>query len=152
MTDTLPDRWATRDFPVLRRVAELVEVDDLDELRPHNIAADLGQEPEETLRSMLALHDAGYVAGRREDTLTGKRVVVTDLTERGRRTVGVWPSGESVDALVQALQQAAEATSDPEEEGALRKTAGAVLGVGRDVMTDVMGRGDRKIDDRLGTP
>ena len=40
---------------------------------------------------------------------------------------------------MEALQQAAEATDDPEEKGALRKAAGAVLGVGRDVMTDVMG-------------
>ena len=39
----------------------------------------------------------------------------------------------------QALQQAAESTDDPEERSALRRAAAAVLAIGRDVMTDVMG-------------
>lgn len=30
MTETPPDRWATRDFPVLRHVAQLVEFDNLE--------------------------------------------------------------------------------------------------------------------------
>jgi hypothetical protein len=40
---------------------------------------------------------------------------------------------------VEALQQAAAATDDPDEKGAMRKAASAILGVGRDVMTDVIG-------------
>ncbi|WP_116951622.1 hypothetical protein [Jiangella endophytica] len=74
----------------------------------------------------------------RADSYDGQYVLLTGLTERGRRAVGVWPSGENVDALVEALQQAAEATSDPEEKSALRRAAGAVLGVSKNVMTEVV--------------
>lgn len=139
MTGSLPDRWASLDFPVLRRVAQLVEVEHADEVRPENIADDLGIGEDDALRSLIALHDAGYVEGLRADTMGGKYWIATGVTERGRRAVGIWPSGEGVDALIEALQQAAESTDDPEERSALRRAAAAVLGVGRDVMTDVMG-------------
>ncbi len=62
-----------------------------------------------------------------------------DLTERGRRAVGTWPSSEGVDALVDALRQAEDTTSDPEEKTLIRRAAGAVGMVSRDVMVDVMG-------------
>jgi predicted ArsR family transcriptional regulator len=139
MTDKLPDRWTTRDFPVLRHVAHLVEVDRADEIRSEEVAERLGIDEDDALHSIIALHDAGYIEGLRADTLGGRYISATGLTERGRRAVGIWPSGESVDALVDALRQAEEATDDPEERGALRRAASAVLGVGRDVMTDVMG-------------
>lgn len=48
------------------------------------------------------------------------------LRERGRRAVGIWPNGESVDALVDALRQAGEATTDPEEKTLIRRPAGAL--------------------------
>ena len=139
MTGLLPDRWASQDFPVLRRVAEIVELEHAVEARPERIADDLGIGEDDALRSLIALHDSGYVEGLRADTMGGKYVIATGVTERGRRAVGIWPSGEGVDALVEALQQAAESTDDPEERSALRRAAAAVLGVGRDVMTDVMG-------------
>jgi hypothetical protein len=139
MTDRLPDHWITRDLPVLRHVAHLVEVDRADEVRPEGVAEQLGIDEDDALHSLIALHDAAYIDGLRSDTFGGKYILATGLTERGRRAVGLWPSGESVDALVDALRQAEEATDDPEERGALRKAASAVLGVGRDVMTDVMG-------------
>lgn len=139
MTDTLTDLWTTRDLPILRHVAHRIEVDDADEVRPEAVATALDVDKDRTLRSLITLQESGFIAGIRADTLGGKYIMVTDLTERGRRAVGIWPSDEGVDALVQALRQAAEATSDPEERNALRKAAAAVLGVGRDVMTDVLG-------------
>jgi hypothetical protein len=139
MTNSLPDRWATRDLPVLRRIAEVVEVDNADEVRPEGVAADLGIPQDDALRAMIALHGSGYIDGDRADSFGGKYIFATDLTERGRRAVGIWPSSDGVDALVEALQQAAAATDDPDEKGALRKAASAILGVGRDVMTDVIG-------------
>jgi hypothetical protein len=139
MTNSLPDRWATRDLPVLRRIAEVVEVDNADEVRPEGVAADLGIPQDDALRAMIALHGSGYIEGDRANSLVGKYIFATDLTERGRRAVGIWPSSDGVDALVEALQQAAAATDDPDEKGALRKAASAILGVGRDVMTDVIG-------------
>lgn len=138
MANPLPDRWATRDLPVLRRVAEKIEVDGEREVRADVLSTELGLDERDVLRSLVALLESGYIEGMQFET-DARYVMATDLTERGRRAVGIWPTGEGVDALVDALQQAAESTDDPEERGALRRAAGAVLGVGRDVMTDVMG-------------
>lgn len=63
---------------------------------------------------------------------------VTDLPERGRRAVGLWSSGESVEALVDALCQAEETTDDEEEKSLLRRTAGAIGSASRDIMVDVV--------------
>ncbi|MEP6650890.1 MAG: hypothetical protein ABJA74_13425 [Lapillicoccus sp.] len=80
-----------------------------------------------------------YLTGKPLNTADGiLDVVINGLTERGRRAIGLWPSGETVDALVDALRQAEEATEDPEEKSLIRRAVGAVTSVSRDVMVDVV--------------
>jgi hypothetical protein len=64
--------------------------------------------------------------------------MVGGLTERGRRASGLWPGGESVEALIDALRQAEEAADDPEEMRIIRRAAGAIGMVSRDIMVDVV--------------
>lgn len=81
----------------------------------------------------------GYIVGKPMETMGGTiDFFVTDLTERGRRSVGLWPSGESADALVDALRQAEELTEDPDEKTMIRRAAGAIGSVSRDIMVDVV--------------
>lgn len=133
----LPDRWSTRDFPVLLETAR-----QLDEgAMPAQVAtiAEALQMDEHDVISALKALASSYVVGRSIDTLGGTvDFFVTDLTERGRRAVGLWPSGESADALVDALRQAEDLVEDPEEKNLLRRAAGAVGSVSRDVMVDVV--------------
>ncbi len=137
MINKLDDVWASRDFPVLREAARVLDRGD-----GPVTAAPLTEATGLTQQEVFSAFDAlvpGYLTGEPADTLGGRMdVFFAGITERGRRAVGLWPSGESVDALVDALRQAEEAASDPEEKSAIRRAAGAVLGVGRDVMTDVM--------------
>lgn len=60
------------------------------------------------------------------------------LTERGLRAVGLWPSDHAGNQLADLLRQAAEATTDPEEQTILQRASGAVGSVSRGVMTDVL--------------
>jgi hypothetical protein len=80
----------------------------------------------------------GYLAGQTIDGLGAGTVdfFATELTERGRRAVGLWPSGESADALVEALRQAEELTDDPKERTLIRRSAGAIGSVSREVLVD----------------
>lgn len=137
MVDTLPDRWAEIDLPVLVAAARLLE-EGTEVLWESLIADATGLDKDAVLRALSNL-DGAYLNGRssRGDGRLQSFVVI-ELTERGRRVVGLWPSGESVDALVDALRQAEDATDDPEEKGALRRAAGAVMGVSRDIMVDVV--------------
>lgn len=142
----LSDRWSTRDFPVLLEVARVLDgrhrpPDERETFEIVSEALDFEQEDVET--SCRALVEATYL--RREvPTMDSKPVTWWQwgwfvLTERGRRAVGLWPSGEGVDALVDALRQAEAETTDPEEKGRIRQAAASVMGVSRDVMVDVLG-------------
>ena len=65
-------------------------------------------------------------------------VAAMTLTERGRRAVGLWPAEGGVEALVYALERAAEQASTTEQRSRLETAARAVAGVGRDVMVEVL--------------
>jgi hypothetical protein len=138
MATSLPDLWSTRDLPVLRRIAHVVVVDNEAEARPEVVAAELGIETDDAVRSMVWLHDAGYVEALTADSMGGKYRLVTGLTERGRRVVGIWPSEDSVDALVDALDRAADEADDPEEESKLRKLATGFRNVSKKISTAVI--------------
>lgn len=137
MTEKLDDTWSSRDFPVLVSAARAVDRRDPN-VTAVRIADSLAMDLGEVFAALDAL-DGAYLRQEPYDTLGGRGdSFVTGLTERGRRVVGLWPSGENVDALVDALRQAEEQTDDPEEKSAIRRAAGAVLGVSRDVMVDVV--------------
>lgn len=66
---------------------------------------------------------------------------VTDLTERGCRAVGPRLSGESVDALIDALRRAEETTDDEEEKRLLRRAAESALGRSNGISHRTVGDG-----------
>lgn len=81
----------------------------------------------------------GFVLGQPAESMGGTvNFFVTDTKERGRRAVGLWPSGESADAPVDALRQAEELTEDLEEKTLIRCAAGSDRIRARDVMVDVV--------------
>jgi hypothetical protein len=57
---------------------------------------------------------------------------------RGRRAVGLWPLGESADAVVDALRQSECSQTTPEEKTMIRRAAGAIGSVSRDIMVEVV--------------
>lgn len=135
--EKLPDQWRSQDLPVLVTAARLLQ----EEEHPsaHEVATALSIEPKQAIKSIVALDDAAYLSSRMNPGDGGiLSAHILGLTERGRRTVGIWPSGEGVDALVDALKQAEAATSDPEEKNIIRRAAGAVGLVSRDIMVDVL--------------
>jgi hypothetical protein len=90
------------------------------------------------MRSLVALHDAGYIRGERLEGLS-ETFIVTGITERGRRAVGLWPSEDSFEALLEGLEQAAERTDDPKKAGALRRAGRYLREAPRDLVVDVVG-------------
>jgi hypothetical protein len=139
MTDLLSDRWSSRDLPFLIEAAR--KIDAGQQYFPvTTMDTPTGMTPDDRLAATRGLVPSYLTA----EPVTAAEVgtfdfFITGLTERGRRAVGLWPSGESVDALVDALRKAEEATDDPEEKSLIRRAAGAVTSVSRDIMVDVMG-------------
>lgn len=77
--------------------------------------------------------DASSMAGR-------FIAAVANPTGHARRTVGAWPTAESLaDRLVSALTQAADNEPDEEKRGWLKKTALWLGSAGRDIAVDIAG-------------
>ncbi|GAA3512343.1 hypothetical protein [Georgenia daeguensis] len=136
MTDKLNDRWADRDFLVLRTAAEKLEAG-ARAVTTQDLAVATGLEHSDVVLALSGLTDV-YVTASDASSYGGKDFLVHGLTERGRRTVGIWPEGEQIGALVDALRQAEATVDDPEERSALRRAAGALASISREVMTDVV--------------
>jgi hypothetical protein len=128
--------WESRELPVLRFAVEQFDDPDVRHLRIADIVAGTGLDEREVKSALLALHTASppYVEG-----LTPAEVAypidLYGVTERARRVVGQWPTPEAwADRLVAALEQAAQDETDPRKRGLLRKGAGILGGVARDVV------------------
>jgi hypothetical protein len=138
MTDPLADTWATRDLPALRAVAAHLDQNPHDVLETDELEVP-GIDPGDMHRVLAAL-DGAYLEVTWLRTFGGTGSgSVEGITERGRRAAGLWPSGESADALIEALTQAADASDDEEDRTWLRRAAGALGQVSRDVVVDVIG-------------
>lgn len=136
--ERLPDRWHSRDFPVLLEVARTIDGGS-SSIDRETIGRHLCFEVADVQRALGALNQAAYIEDAPARFVGGRPgSFVTTLTERGRRAVGIWPSGENVDALIDALRQAEQATADPAEQGRIRQAAGALMSVSREVMVDVI--------------
>lgn len=135
----LDDQWHTRDLPVLATAARFGGRD-IDLTIGDLVRIELDLSEEEVLDAFRALDDAGYLEAVIGGATLGSSggVFAVHLRERGRRALGIWPSEEGVDALIEALEQAADATADPEEKTLLRRAGGQIGMVSRDIMVDVV--------------
>ena len=122
MTDRLPDRWSSRDLPFLVAAAREIDAGET-ALRAEHTPVDLAAA--DRIAAAMALVPT-YLTGKPLTAAEGVLdVVINGLTERGRRAVGLWPNDDTANALVDALQRAAEATDDPDQTAAeaLERTA-----------------------------
>ena len=131
--------WDT-DLRVLRAVAEAQqERIPYFGVREISEKADLSQE--ETIESLMALYEAAppYIDAQ---PLTGNDRVLSingiKLTERGRRTVGVWPSDNAYDALLDLLAERIQVEPDEEQKSKLQRFRETVQGMSRDVVVGLM--------------
>ncbi len=139
-TERLPDRWHTRDFPVLLATARILESEGRTaDSQEEEFQQAANCDEQDLVRALQALKQAGYIEAEQTAMLAGNDTVwATGLTERGRRAVGLWPGDDAADALIDALRQAEESTTDPDERSAIRRAWSSLGGVSRDVMVDVV--------------
>jgi hypothetical protein len=128
----LPDVWFTRDLPVLRAIARLVDAPE------HGGAPYLGQvvpasgKPKpEVVAAARALVAGGYVVVL--TNYAGDIVRFTGISDEARRLAGLWPTpqGEWERLLEQLAARAANAPTDVERQR-WRAFAEAATAVGED--------------------
>lgn len=133
----LPDRWHSRDFPVLVEAARLLDAGEMP-VSSDDIAANLGFDEDDVVAALQALHGA-YTTGDPLNSLGGVMgFMITGLTERGRRVTGLWPDEDrTADLLVELLTKAGDQVRDEEDASALKRAGRLLRGVPASVLADV---------------
>lgn len=138
----LDDYWYSRDLPVLREAARQAAASS-ERLNAdvQRMAAAANTDPDGVEAALKWLEDGNYLATVRSPTRADGQATVwgVEILERGRRTVGIWPSQqEPVDRLLEALRQAEEHTSDEEDRTALARAGRYLAALPRDIVAEVI--------------
>lgn len=114
----LPDTWHSRDLPVLREAARLLEAADLGQGAPSSsICTATGLDDTAVYRALKALEVAGLIDVRWVNPSTHARVI--QISANARIIVGQWPTEEAaLDRIVRALEAIAGNASDPANQEA----------------------------------
>ena len=132
--EPLPDTWYTRDFLVLREVGRRVEAGE--PLGVDDIATALGLARDVVGKAGSRLKEEGYLKAGEAMGIGAVRFF--DLTAKGRREVGQWPSAETAaDRLIAVLEQRIMSAPNDEERTRWQKLRDGFLGAGRDVVVDI---------------
>lgn len=122
MTTPSPSTWLPRDYPVLVAIAPLIDTDLSGSVKSQALAEQTGLSHNDVLSALVALAPA-YVEikeDRRANWL--KSSTVTALTERGRRSAGLWPSQEDhLASLIASLRSAADEATDEKDRTLLKR-------------------------------
>jgi hypothetical protein len=128
-----------RDYPVLVAAARRLEGSPGIRFRGSDLAVEAGLDRADVIRALVALHSGRYLLTNPMGAQNASpEVIVIGMTERGRRMVGLWPAGDGVHMLTDALRQAADRVTDDADRSALRTAAGLLRTVTPGVVTDVM--------------
>jgi hypothetical protein len=140
--------WEGRDLPVLECIVDYY--DQFGEspdpthmafiLKWDEQLDDEDEADDDVQRALRALeHEQPPFITELQRTASGEIVGIGAPTGHARRTVGAWPTPESLaDRIIAALNEAAEQETEPDKKGRLKKAAEAVGGVGKDVVTRVL--------------
>lgn len=136
MADKLPDKWTSRDFPVLVEVVRRVDAGE-DFILASDVASTLGMDEGDVEAAGRALRRRGLVVN--SGSMAAEFDTFADVSGEAYLLTGLHPSGDdAVSRLVDALRQAADQVDDPVEKGRLRALADHAGSVSRDVLGGVL--------------
>ena len=121
--EALPETWASREFPILREAARLIEANPpMVGGRAHEIAAATGLSDEQVTHGLRALEAEGLITVK---WLMGAGAArVPEISGDARRILGTWPTpATALDRMIAALEQVAEHADDAGERSNARKFA-----------------------------
>ena len=119
--ELLTDQWPDRDLRVLLAVATELEREPWQSLKPEAIAEATGLSHQDVARALVAL-DPTYISVNWIKGMHEPWGIVHEITDEGRRAVGLWPSPEAgVERLLAALDKMIEQTQNEDERGRWQK-------------------------------
>lgn len=130
MTAAIPERWTSRDLPVLRHVVAEIDAGRAP-VRSDATAKALGLSEEDVMGAFQNLYRGGYVSGANNEATIS--FFAFDITERALRETGAWPNAEQIaDQLLWFLERKIEDATDSETRGRWQRIRDSISGAGRD--------------------
>ncbi|MBF5082409.1 hypothetical protein [Quadrisphaera sp. INWT6] len=137
----MEDTWVERDLPLLTWLVSHFDQYFTDTVGLDQLAQHYDGSLDDVERGLAALSSAQppyLLLAPGEMSMADRLAPVSGVTERARRTVGAWPSPESLaEALGRALVTASESEPDPVKKSKLRELGSFTLGAGRDLLVDI---------------
>ena len=134
----VPDTWTSVALPLLHWISEH-EGEAVISLE--TLSVELGAEDTAIANEAERLIDAGYVDGQLRKYLGSGvghwNLYPYRLAERGARAVGMWPSGDAGDVLLEVLKRAEADETDPERKNRLGRAVEAIGGLARDIVVEL---------------
>ena len=132
--------WNSRDLPVLDAVVSLLDESPGDLLLGEAVVERTGMDRGAVGSALYALSPDYVRLGRKlaEEDSSIDLQVIDGVTAEARRSVGQWPSGESlIKQLIAGLDEAAEQETDPERRSRLRDVARGLGGAAKSIAIDI---------------
>ena len=129
--------WEARELPVLQAVAR-ADRDERAVADVQELAKAVGIEVKAARRRTEALQRAGFIRGVDASSAAAYDLISIELTEKGHRAVGHWPSPDSYEDLIRVLDDKITATQDPEEQSRLIRFRDGALALGTKVGSELL--------------
>ncbi len=134
----MSETWERVALPVLRWISEY---EGIGSVSVGELANELALDPWEVANELDRLTNENYIAGDFTKTGTGGDprpwFAPKRLGANGARAVGMWPSGNTGDVLLDVLRALEESTPDPDQKTRLKRAADALGGMTRDLLVDL---------------
>jgi hypothetical protein len=125
--------WLVRELPILEAVAAATEASE-DDVANATVVERSGLSEQDVRRGLRALYQSGHLDALDASTMgEPDEYLGLELTEKGRRAVGQWPSADgALDALMSVLHEREQAATSEDERSRWAQLAAAVASFGRD--------------------
>lgn len=137
--------WETRELPVLAAVVQLCDEDDWGQAEPNQIAERTGLDIADVKKAVYRLlgEQPPFFQVSDSTTFEGRDFTsVHSPTGHAQRTVGAWPTPDSLsERIIDALNEAAATEQDPETKSRLSHAADVGKGTLAGVLARVLTQG-----------
>jgi hypothetical protein len=133
----LTSTWNEREQKILEVVARFEEDDEIN-VGVADLAKAAGLDFENSFERGSGASGRRLHERRGASTLDGYDLLAPRLLERGRRAIGQWPSEQTFEAFLHALDEQIVETEDPLERSRLEKLRAAAADVGKGVLGAVL--------------
>jgi hypothetical protein len=137
------DTWHSRAVPILEAVRDVEGMEEAYGLQIGYLAERTGLDPNHVAVEVERLIEGGYLAGTLAKPMSGGdvrpwRVSSARLAPTGARAVGLWPPSDPYQALLALLERRVAEAPDEETRSKWRKVRDTILGLGKDVGTNLI--------------